>query len=76
MDWNYFKQLLRIFFGVCLLLVSGAIFIYNVFFLDTGYDIALGLLNLILFLSGLLLVIFAAAKLPSDRAEEQEPRSL
>ncbi len=70
MDWKYFRQILKIFFGVCMILASGAIFIYNAFFLETGYDISLGLLNLILFLPGLLLVIFTAAKLPSDRAEE------
>lgn len=71
MDWKYFKQILKIFFGVCLILASGAILLYNVFFLKTGYDMALGLLDLVLFLSGLLLVVFTAAKLPSDRAEEE-----
>ncbi|MBQ6430255.1 MAG: hypothetical protein IJJ99_00025 [Oscillospiraceae bacterium] len=71
MDWKYFRQILKIFFGVCLILISVALFLYNAFFLESGYDIALGLLDLILFLSGLLLVIFAAARLPSDRAEER-----
>ncbi|MBO2527578.1 MAG: hypothetical protein CW335_05300 [Clostridiales bacterium] len=71
MDWKYFKQILKIFFGVCLILASAAILLYNAFFLKTGYDMALGLLDLCIFLSGLLLVIFTAAKLPSDRVEEK-----
>ena len=70
MDGKYFKQILKIFFGVCLLLASGAILLYNAFFIKTGYDMALGLLDLVVLLSGLLLVIFTAAKLPSNRAEE------
>ena len=70
MDWKYFKQLLKIFFGVCLILASIALFIYNAFYLETGYDVALGFINLLLFLPGLLLVVFSAAKLPADRAEE------
>lgn len=71
MDGKYFKQILKIFFGVCLILISGAILVYNMFFLNTGYDMALGLLDLVVFLSGLLLVIFTAAKLPSDRTEKE-----
>lgn len=71
MDWKYYKQILKIFFGVCLILASGVILLYNLFFLKTGYDMALGLLDLVVFLSGLLLAVFTAAKLPSsDRAEE------
>ena len=66
MDWKYFKLALRIFFGVCLLMASVAILIYNLFFMKTGYDIALGLIDLILFLWGLLLVVFAIAKLPRE----------
>lgn len=71
MDWKYFRQILKIFFGVCLILASGAILLYNVFYIKTGYDMALGLLDLALFLCGLLLVIFTAAKLPSDREEAE-----
>lgn len=71
MDWKYFKQILKIFFGICLILASAAIMLYNAFYLETGYDIALGLLDLCIFLSGLLLVIFTAAKLPSNRVEEE-----
>lgn len=70
MDWKYFRQVLKIFFGVCLILASGAILLYNLLYIKTGFDVALGLLDLVLFLWGLLLVVFTAAKLPSDRAEE------
>lgn len=70
MDWKYFKQILKIFFGVCLILASGAILLYNVFFVKTGYDMALGLLDLGIFLCGLLLVIFTGARLPANRTEE------
>ncbi len=70
MDRHYFWMILKIFFGVCLLLASGAILLYNAFFLQSGYDSALGLLDLLIFLWGLLLVVFTAAKLPADRAEE------
>ena len=70
MDWKYFRQVLKIFFGVCLILASGAILLYNLFYIKTGYDTALGLVDLVLFLWGLLLVVFTAAKLPADRAEE------
>lgn len=64
MDWAYLRQIMKIFFGVCLLLVSAVVLIYNAFVLPGGYDVALGFLDLFLFLAGLLLTVFNAAKLP------------
>ena len=61
------KYIFRIFFGVCLMLLSVGLLIYNVFLLTTGFDIALGLLDLILMVGGLLLTIFSAASLPSEQ---------
>lgn len=61
------KYIFRIFFGVCLMLLSVGLLIYNVFLLSTGFDIALGLLDLILLVSGLLLTVFSAASLPSEQ---------
>lgn len=60
------KYILRIFFGVCLMLLSVGVLIYNVFLLTTGFDVALALLTLLLFAGGLLLTVFSAAALPSE----------
>ena len=61
------KYIFRIFFGVCLMLLSVGLLIYNVFLLTAGFDIALGLLDLILLVGGLLLTVFSAASLPSEQ---------
>ena len=61
------KYIFRIFFGVCLMMLSVGLLIYNVFLLTTGFDIALGLLDLILLVGGLLLTVFSAASLPSEQ---------
>lgn len=67
MDWVYMRQIMRIFLGVCLLLASAGILLFNVFFVDSAYDHALGFLNLFVFLAGLFLTVFNAAKLLSDK---------
>ncbi len=61
------KYIFRIFFGVCLILLSAGLLIYNVFLLTTGFDIALVPLNLLLFVGGVLLTVFSAAALPSEQ---------
>lgn len=61
------KYIVRIFFGVCLMLLSAGVLVYNVFLLETGFDAGLGLLDLLLFVGGLLLTVFSAAKLPSEQ---------
>lgn len=66
MKHGSWRQLVKIFFGVCLILVSGGILLVNLFVLDTGFDAALGVLDLFLFLIGLMLVVFAAAELPKE----------
>ena len=66
MKHSSWKQLVKIFFGVCLILISGGILLVNLFVLDTGFDAALGVLDLFLFLIGLMLVVFAAAELPKE----------
>ena len=66
MKHSSWRQLVKIFFGVCLILVSGGILLVNLFVLDTGFDAALGVLDLFLFLIGLMLVVFAAAELPKE----------
>ena len=54
------KYIFRIFFGVCLMLLSVGVLIYNAFLLTGGFDIALALLDLLLFVGGLLLTVFGA----------------
>lgn len=66
MKHSSWRQLVKIFFGVCLILISGGILLVNLFVLDTGFDVALGVLDLFLFLIGLMLVVFAAAELPKE----------
>ena len=66
MKHSSWRQLVKIFFGVCLILISGGILLVNLFVLDTGFDVALGVLDLFLFLSGLMLVVVAAAELPKE----------
>lgn len=61
------KYIFRIFFGICLILLSAGMLIYNVFLLTTGFDIALVPLNLLLFVGGVLLTVFSAAALPSEQ---------
>lgn len=61
------KYIFRIFFGVCLMLLSVGLLIYNAFLLTGGFDIALALLDLLLFVGGLLLTVFGAAGLPSEQ---------
>lgn len=67
LDWKYFKQILRIFFGVCLMLVGVVVMFYNLFMLATGFDAGLALLGLLIFLGGLLLTIYSVSALPGDR---------
>lgn len=66
MKHSSWRQLVKIFFGVCLILISGGILLVNLFVLDTGFDAALGVLDLFLFLIGLMLVVFSAAELPKE----------
>ena len=61
------KYIFRIFFGICLILLSAGMLIYNVFLLTTGFDIALVPLNLLLLVGGVLLTVFSAAALPSEQ---------
>ena len=61
------KYIFRIFFGICLILLSTGMLIYNVFLLTTGFDIALVPLNLLLLVGGVLLTVFSAAALPSEQ---------
>lgn len=61
------KYIFRIFFGICLILLSAGMLIYNVFLLTTGFDIALVPLNLLLFVGGVLLTVFSAAALPAEQ---------
>lgn len=60
------KQILKIFLGVCLLLLSGAMLLYNLFLIPTGYDFALSIINLFVFFCGLFLTLFNLAKLPRN----------
>ena len=66
MKHGSWRQLVKIFFFFCLILISGGILLVNLFVLDTGFDAALGVLDLFLFLIGLMLVVFAAAELPKE----------
>lgn len=64
MDWNYFKQVMKIFFGILLLIFSSALLLMNLFVFDTGFDVSLCLLNLLLLLGGLLCILFGVSRLP------------
>ena len=50
--------LARLFFGVFFLLLSAVVLLVNLFRMPGGYDWALGLLDLLTFLGGLLLLCF------------------
>lgn len=67
MDRRYIKQVLKVFFGVCLLLLSAALLVFNLFLLSGGFDIALLLPNVLLFLAGLLLTVFGISSLPAEQ---------
>ena len=60
------KQILKLFLGVCLLLLSGGILLYNLFLIPTGFDLSLGMLDLFIFFCGLFLTLFSLAKLPRN----------
>lgn len=58
---NYgWHPLARLFFGVFFLLLSAVVLLVNLFRMPGGYDWALGLLDLLTFLGGLLLLCFRA----------------
>lgn len=67
MDWPYFRQVMKIFFGICLLIFSFAVFLMNAFSSSGSFDVSLILLNLFLFLGGLLCIVFGVSRLPNDR---------
>lgn len=66
MDWKYIRQILKIFFGICLLLLGAGLFLYNLFLISGGFDTALLLLNVLLLLGGLLLTVFGISSLPKE----------
>ena len=70
MNSSYFWNILKVFFGVCLLLLSIAVFLYNMFLTPKGFEAGLGFVDLFIFLSGLFLTVFSAAKLPSNNQDQ------
>lgn len=67
-----FRNVLKVFFGVCLLLISGAVFLYNMFLTPNGFEAGLAFLDLLLFLCGLILTIFGAGKLGRSHEDDDE----
>ena len=67
MDRRYVKQILKVFFGVCLLLLSVALLLLNLFLLSDGFDTALLLPNVLLFFAGLLLTVFGISAMPLEQ---------
>ena len=67
MDWKQIRQVLKVFFGVCLLLLSVLLLLLNAFFLSGGFDVSLLLLNVLTLLAGLLMTVFGIAALPTSR---------
>ena len=61
------RQVLKVFFGVCLLLLSVLLLLLNAFFLSGGFDVSLLLLNVLTLLAGLLMTVFGIAALPTTR---------
>ena len=66
MDGKQIRQVLKVFFGVCLLLLSVLLLLLNAFFLSGGFDVSL-LLNVLTLLAGLLMTVFGIAALPTTR---------
>ncbi len=62
-----FRQFLKIFLGVCLMIASVCLLFYNLWLSGVPYDFPLGLLNLLLCILGLLLIVYAANRLPKER---------
>ena len=67
MDGKQIRQVLKVFFGVCLLLLSVLLLLLNAFFLSGGFDVSLLLLNVLALLAGLLMTVFGIAALPTSR---------
>lgn len=67
MDGKQIRQVLKVFFGVCLLLLSVLLLLLNAFFLSGGFDVSLLLLNVLTLLAGLLMTVFGIAALPTTR---------
>ena len=67
MDWKQIRQVLKVFFGVCLLLLSVLLLLLNAFFLSGGFDVSLLLLNVLALFAGLLMTVFGIASLPTSR---------
>ena len=61
------RQLLKIFLGVCIVIASICLLFYNLLLSGADYDVPLGMINLILCVLGLVLIIFAANRLPRER---------
>ena len=67
MDGKQIRQVLKVFFGVCLLLLSVLLLLLNAFFLSGGFDVSLLLLNVLALFAGLLMTVFGIAALPTPR---------
>ena len=67
MDGKQIRQVLKVFFGVCLLLLSILLLLLNAFFLSGGFDVSLLLLNVLALFAGLLMTVFGIAALPTTR---------
>ena len=67
MDGKQIRQVLKVFFGVCLLLLSVLLLLLNAFFLSGGFDVSLLLLNVLALFAGLLLTVLGIAALPTSR---------
>lgn len=72
MNWSYFWAILKIFFGVCLILLSIAVLLYDLFLTPNGFEAGLAFVDLFIFLSGLFLTVFNAAKLSAGKQDEEE----
>ena len=65
MDWQYFRQVMKIFLGICLLIFGFALLLINLF-VFSAFDVSLLLLNLFLLLGGVLTIRSGVALLPRD----------
>lgn len=66
MGWCYIKQVIKIFLGICLLLLGTGVLLFNLFLASDGFDTALLLLNVLILLAGLLLTVFGITALPKE----------
>ncbi len=66
MNWKLFWKVVRIAFGV-IILIAAVIMLFYSLFMGDGVDIAYCMFSLLTFLLGLIMVVFGVASLPKKK---------